>query len=128
MGIFDRQIATAKRLIDRYGEDCVWQQPGERDPDVKPWHGSNENAPDPIPVKIAFFPNGGDTAMAAVIAALGDTDINVASEYGLMAAVDFDPATSDTLTDSNGNNVEIVKMTPLRPNGQIILWKLWIER
>jgi hypothetical protein len=32
------------------------------------------------------------------------------------------------LTDSAGNNVEIVKMTPLRPNGEIILWKLWIER
>ena len=124
--VFERQIATAKRLIEKYGEDCLWQQPGERDPDAKPWHGSNENAPDPTPVKIAFFPNGGD--MAAVIAALGDTDATVASEYGLMSAVDFDPATSDTLTDSAGNNVEIVKMTPLRPNGEIILWKLWIER
>lgn len=124
--VFERQIATAKRLIERYGEDCLWQQPGVRDPDAKPWHGSNEDPPDPTPVKIAFFPNGGD--MAAVIAALGDTDATVASEYGLMPAVDFDPATSDTLKDSKGNNVEIVKMTPLRPNGEIILWKLWVER
>lgn len=128
MGVFDRQIETAKRLIDRYGEQCLWQQPGEPDPDAKPWHGSDVNPPAPIPVKIAFFPNGGDTAMAAVIAALGDTDINIASEYGLMAAVDFDPATSDTLTDSDGDIVEIVKMTPLRPNGEIILWKIWVER
>lgn len=126
--VFERQIATAKRLIERYGEACLWQQPGERDPDAKPWRGSDENPPDPIAVKIAFFPNGGDNSIAAVIAALGDTDVNIASEYGLMAAVNFDPATSDTLTDSAGNNVEIVKMTPLRPNGEIILWKLWIER
>lgn len=128
MGIFDRQIETAKRLIDRYGEACLWQKPGERDPDAKPWQGSNENPPEPIPVKIAFFPNGGDNSLAAVIAALGDSEINIASEYGLMSAVDFDPATSDTLTDSDGDNVEIVKMTPLRPNGEIILWKLWVER
>lgn len=128
MGVFDRQVETVKRLVDKYGEACFWQQPGERDPDVKPWHGSSENAPDPVPVKIAFFPNGGDSSIAAVIAALGDTDINIASEYGIMPAVDFDPATSDTLTDSDGDVVEIVKMTPLRPNGEIIFWKLWIER
>ncbi|QJD54395.1 putative tail protein [Sphingomonas phage Eidolon] len=128
MGVYDRPIATAKRLIAKYGEDCLWQKPGEKDVSAKPWVGTSENAPDPTPVKIAFFPNGGDNSLAAVIAALGDTDTNIASEYGLMPAVDFDPATSDTLTDSNGNNVEIVKMTPLRPNGQIILWKLWIER
>ncbi|MAQ09584.1 MAG: hypothetical protein CMQ11_07095 [Gammaproteobacteria bacterium] len=128
MGVFDRQIETVKRLVERYGEACLWQQPGERDPDAKPWHGSSENPPEPVPVKIAFFPNGGDNSLAAVIAALGDTDINIASEYGIMPAVDFDPATSDTLTDSDGDNVEIVKMTPLRPNGEIIFWKLWVER
>jgi hypothetical protein len=128
MGTFDRQIATAKRLIAKYGEDCLWQKPGEKDDAVKPWVGSSVEPPDPVPVKIAFFPNGGDNSLAAVIAMLGDSDVNVASEYGLMAAVDFDPATSDTLTDSNNNNVEIVKMTPLRPNGEVILWKIWIER
>jgi len=128
MGVYDRPIATAKRLIAKYGEDCLWQKPGEKDEGVKPWVGSSVEPPDPVPVKIAFFPNGGDNSLAAVLAALGDTDVNVASEYGLMAAVDFDPATSDSLTDSNNNVVEIVKMTPLRPNGEIILWKLWIER
>lgn len=128
MGVFDRQIATAKRLIAKYGEDCLWLKPGEKDPSAKPWVGTEVAPNDPTPVKIAFFPNGGDNSLAAVIAALGDTDTNIASEYGLMAAVDFDPATSDTLTDSTGNNVEIIKMTPLRPNGQIILWKIWIER
>lgn len=128
MGVFDRSVASAKRLIEKYGEVCLWQKPGERDSTVKPWHGSNENPPDATPVRIVFFPNGGDTSIAAVIAALGDTEINIASEYGLMAAVDFDPLTSDTLTDSQGNNVEIVKMTPLAPNGQIIFWKLWVER
>jgi hypothetical protein len=128
MGQFDRQIATAKRLIDKYGEACFWQKPGDRAPGVDPWRGSNIDPPDPVPVRIAFFPNGGDNSLAAVIAALGDSDVNIASEYGLMAAVPFEPLTSDTLTDSAGNNVEIVKMTPLRPNGEIILWKLWIER
>lgn len=126
--VFERQIATATRLIAKYGETCLWQKPGEKDPAVKPWKDSEIDPPAPTPVKIVFFPNGGDNAIAAVIAALGDTDATVASEYGLMAAVSFDPATSDTLTDSAGNNVEIVKMTPLRPNGEIILWKLWIER
>lgn len=128
MGTFDRQIATAKRLIDKYGEACSWQKPGDREVGVDPWRGSNIDPPDPVSVRIAFFPNGGDNSLAAVIAALGDSDVNIASEYGLMAAVAFEPLTSDTLKDSAGDNVEIVKMTPLRPNGEIILWKLWIER
>lgn len=128
MGVFDRQIATARRLIERYGEACLWQQPGDKDPGAKPWHGSSIDPPDPIPVKIAFFPGGSESNFAAVLAALGDTNVNIASEYGLMPAVDFDPATSDVLTDSNGNNVEIVDMTPLRPNGEVIFWKLWVER
>lgn len=126
MGVFDRQIATAKRLIAKYGEDCLWQQPGERNPAVKPWRGSNDDPPEPHPVKIAFFPNGGE--LGAVLVALGDTEQVIASEYGLMAAVDFEPATSDVLTDSSGGIVEIVKATPLRPNGEIILWKIWVER
>lgn len=128
MGVFDRQIATARRLIEKYGEACLWQQPGEKDDSVKPWHGSEMDPPEPHAVKIVFLPNGGDNSIAAVIAALGDTEVNIASEYGLMPAVDFDPATSDTLTDSAGNNVEIVKMTPLRPNGEIVFWKIWVER
>lgn len=128
MGVFNRQIETARRLIDRFGEACLWQKPGEKDPGEKPWVGTSVDTPDPVPVKIAFFPNGGDASIAAVIAALGDTDVNVASEYGLMGAVDFDPATSDTLTDSSGRAVEIVRMTPLAPNGEVILWKVWVER
>ena len=128
MGVFDRQVATARRLIERYGEACLWQKPGEKDVDEKPWVGTSVDTPDPVPVKIAFFPNGGDASIAAVIAMLGDTDVNIASEYGLMPAVDFDPATSDTLTDSTDRVVEIVKMTPLAPNGQIIFWKVWVER
>lgn len=128
MGVFDRQIETARRLIDRYGEACTWQLPGEKDDSVKPWVGSSVNPPDPIPVKIAFFPNGGDQSIAAVIAMLGDTDVNIASEYGLMSAVDFEPATSHIVLDSKWRNIEIVKMTPLAPNGEIIFWKLWVER
>ncbi len=128
MGVFDRQVETARRLIERYGEACLWQKPGENDDAEKPWVGTSVEPPDPVPVKVAFFPNGGDQSIAAVIAMLGDTDVNIASEYGLMSAVDFNPATSDTLTDSTDRIVEIVKMTPLAPNGQIIFWKLWVER
>lgn len=128
MGVFDRQVETARRLIERYGEACTWQKPGAKDDGVKPWVGSSVEPPAPVAVKIAFFPNGGDASIAAVIAMLGDTDVNIASEYSLMPAVDFDPATSDVLTDSTSRNVEIVKMTPLAPNGQIIFWKLWVER
>lgn len=128
MGVFDRQIATARRLIDRYGEACLWQQPGDKDPSKKPWQGSAVDTPDPIPVKIAFFPNGAENNFAAVLQALGDTNVNTASEYGLMAAVDFDPATSDSLTDSSGRAVEIVDLSPLRPNGEVIFWKLQLER
>lgn len=128
MGVFDRQVETARRLIERYGEACLWQKPGEKDDAEKPWVGSSLAPPDPVPVKVAFFPNGGDQSIAAVIAMLGDTDVNIASEYGLMPAVDFNPATSDSLTDSSDRLVEIVKMTPLAPNGQIIFWKLWVER
>ena len=127
--VFERQIATARRLIDKYGETCSWQQPGDRDDNVKPWHGSNIDAPDPVSVKIVFFPNGGDNSLSEVIAALADTNVNIASEYGLMAGdVSFNPATSDTLQDSQGNNVEIVAITPLRPNGEVVLYKIWVER
>lgn len=132
MGVYDRPIATARRLIEKYGEECVWSKQADQDAtnEDMPWRDVRAGDPWNTSVKIAFFPAGGDSALAAVLVALADSpEVSISSEYGLMAGdYPFEPDVSDTLVNSKGDTVEIIKITPLKPGGPVVLYKIWVER
>ena len=123
MGQFDRQIATAQRLIAKNGRKCVWQQlvdgaPADSD---KPWLKGKDTTED-HDVTIVFLPAKG--ANNAFLQALSDTPINVGEDYGLMAAVDFDPTNRAEIYAEDGTTLlrGVKTVDPLAPNGDIILY------
>lgn len=128
MGQFDRAIASARRLIDKYGEACVWRKPAAPDEDVQdaePWRDVREGDPTDVDVKIAWFPPGGQLAF---LAAISDTEIPAGTELGLMAPGDFEPLASDVLLRTGGVEAEITKIDRLAPDGTPVLYTVWIAR
>lgn len=124
MGVFDRQIATAKRLIAKYGETVTWNRYGESVPEEtdEPWNATDI---DPIqtPVKVAFFPTG--SSISQLIRFMKNSDITTGNELGYMAQVPFVPSAKDTLTRKNGSEYRIKSIDPLDPNGEgVILYTL----
>lgn len=124
MGVYDRQIATAQRIIKAKGEACVWASqipPTTPDPD-KPWlitPGAPVEYPD---VAIAFFPL--ERQFSELIRYLKGTDIVGGSLYGLMGAVDFVPQITDTVVRKDGTRLSIASIDPLAPNGEKILYTI----
>ena len=122
MGIYDRQIATAKRLIKAKGQLVIWRQPidGARS---KPWIANSASSAD-YNVSIAFFPYG--TFTRETIKANRNTDVPTVMLYGLMPAVEFIPKIRDiVITPTDTYNV--VSIDPLAPNGDIIYYQIGFE-
>jgi len=94
MTVFTRQIATATRLIDKYGQYVTWRQ-DKATAGAADWL-SGETAKTNNRVKIAFLPNkrvGYETMLAA---ALGQ-EIKTGSVLGYMASVTFVPTIEDVV-------------------------------
>jgi len=125
MGTFDRQIATAKRLIAKNGRTCVWRALDNGAPaDAnKPWIKGEETTDDNT-VSIVFLPD--TRSNLAFLQTLTDETINVGDDYGLMAAVDFVPTTRAQIYDETGVTLlrGIKSVDPLSPNGEVILYTL----
>jgi hypothetical protein len=121
MGVFDRQIATATRVIKAKGELCQWQSaaaPVIADP-TKPWIAT-QAAPVNRLVSI-LFPTSSSDPLLKLIAG---SSIEQGKSKGLMAAVSFVPQLTDTVTRTDGTVLAINKLDQLKPNGQSILWYL----
>lgn len=125
MGEYDRQIATAKRLIAQKGRKVVWRKhaPGVLPDAAKPWEPGSDTTTD-YPVTIVFLPEGLQTR-AFMQTVLG-TDIVAGFDYGLMAAVSFAPTIKDEVYDEAGAELlrTVQSVDPLAPNGDIILYTL----
>lgn len=118
MGRFDRQRATAKRLIDKNGQSVVWQQrvAGVGGTPQKP--ASSTVVPNTVTV--VFLPPKRET-YRAFLAMLTDTEIPTGGIVGLMwGGVPFTPGMKDTvlrgtevlsIVDQNG--IEVID-----PNGE----------
>jgi hypothetical protein len=120
MGVFDRQIATAKRLIEKNGQVVQWHvpTPGAADPATpwKPTIGTDVSHD----VRIVFLP--ASRVNYELIRALGNApDIVGGKSYGLMAAVDFVPSKLHYVM-RDGVEYRIEYIDPLAPNGEIILY------
>ena len=127
MGVYDRPIATAKRLIDKYGEPCVWRKfnvaSGTQD-----W---NEQASGPddytdYPVTVAIFPY--DRQSASALAKLaGLSDIERYDMYGLMPAVAFAVESRDLLISPTRGPLRPVRLDPLQPGSDVVMYTLGLS-
>lgn len=121
MGIFDRQIETALRLIKKNGQSVTWRKTAlsVADPDA-PWLQLPGTITDYTP-HICFLPL--DREGQDFLVALGNTEAITGSYYGLMGAVDFTPAIGDVVI-RDGVTLEIKSIDLLSPNGQKILYTI----
>lgn len=126
MGVYDRQIATAKRLIAAKGRACVWSQneaAAPADPN-KPWK-PGASVPTPHDVNVVFLPQSGQNS--AFLRALGGTDIPIGDDYGLMPAVDFVPTTKAEIYAEDGTTLlrSVKGFGVLAPDGDPILYTVY---
>lgn len=133
MGVYDRQIATARRLILRYGQPCLWRVPGQP-------VGGTAAAPGPVgdpvdfAVPIVFLSNKSRESLAGLLAMITDTEVPTSGMGGLMPAVPFQPRlthvvfkgpdeTAPRLHLMDKNGIDLVA-----PNGEPILYFLRFQR
>lgn len=119
MGVFDRQIETARRLIAKNGEICVWREMVNA-AGSEPWKPSDPAEID-VPkhdVKICWVPE-------ATIRNMFDSEVPRLTYYGLMSVQDFRPSIQDDIQRSDGSRAKVEWLTELNPNGaESILWAI----
>ncbi len=125
MGRFDRQIATAQRLIKKNGETVKWNIVRDGDPvnEDQPWKPTSI-APDQRDAIICFLPI--NIRSDRVLSLMQQSEVPICSEMGLMGAVDFEPNLKDVVI-RNGKEYRIADMDILRPNGQNILYTVYFQ-
>ena len=121
MAQYDRQIATALRLIAKYGQIATWRQivDGVPDPET-PWLPVG-SAPVDYSPHICFLPLDRDGK--EFLMSIGQTEAVSGSMYGLMGNVAFVPNIRDTVI-RDGVSLEIKSIDLLSPNGQKILYTM----
>ena len=126
MSVYARPIATAKRLIDKYGAFCTWEIPALLDHTVP---GYPTEVPDSAKsfenIKIAFF-TARDLGRG-VAESLGfkpGTEVPEGAVIGLMAAsgLPFIPSLNHTLTRKDGTPNTIANIDVLKPADEPILY------
>lgn len=125
MGVFDRQIEVAKRLIAKNGQSVIWRTLVDgplSDPD-EPWNPS-EAVPSENNVKIVFLPYSASNNQ--FIKYLKGTNVTEGALTGLMAQVTFEPKAKDTVIRGT-KELAIKTIDELSPNGQSILWFVEFE-
>lgn len=129
MGVYDRQIALALRLIEAKGQKVTWRQPGApTGTDANP--GPSGPPTEFLNVPILFLPSKGQSNLAAFFSAMAESEVPTGGVRGLMAAVSFTPSLMDTVL--RGSEVlSLMRDTgidQLAPNGEVILWYLRFSR
>lgn len=119
MGRFDRQIATALRLIKKNGQLVQWRQFQRADDPSDP-AAVIESAPVDRDVYICFLPVDKDNK-EFINYLRGTNEIKMGSLIGLMGQVSFEPDAADVVM-RDGKPLEIFNVDLLSPNGQKILY------
>lgn len=126
MGVYDRQIAMVKRLIDKYGQSVTITRIPEviADPS-KPWEITS-GTPLVNTLKIVFVdPNATGIAQLGKEMAqyLKGSEVVTGKLRGLMANNNFVPLTTD-IVNRAGKELKISAIDILAPNEQTILYTL----
>lgn len=119
-GRFDRQIATAKRLIQKNGQKVTWRVMTDGAPadENKPWKagvGSYEEHE----VFICFLPE--DLRNKEFIRYLTGMEVTTGTIIGLLGNVPFNPSPKDVVI-RDGVEYRINDIELLSPNGQKVLY------
>lgn len=123
MGVYDRQIASAKRLIAAKGQNVIWRRLSISTPlpDVnKPWKPGDDTTVD-VSVSIVFVPV--NRVGNELIHLLKGTEIATGSLKGLMGAVSFEPSIKDVVIRGD-KTLRIKSIEPIAPNGDIIIYTI----
>lgn len=125
MGVYDRQVLSAKQKIKAKGQVVVWRQQAKEtvDPD-KPWIKEPGEAVD-FSVQIAFVPIGTkDNEKLSLMKT--NPEVVIASLKGLMASVEFVPSLKDVVI-RGGVSYRIYAIDEVNVNGESILFKVFLE-
>jgi len=124
MGVYDRAIETALRLIAKYGQVCQWRKDVTTlvDPD-KPWLGGTSE-PFIYEPSICFLPAGSATSGFELVQ-FNDGQVGEFSTVGLMGVHNFEPSVTDVVTRGDQQLV-IKKVDALRPAEVPVLYVLSI--
>lgn len=127
MGVFDRQIASAKKLLSKNGELIEWSQYPTA-VGAEPWEQQQS-----IEIK---------HAVVVVFIAIDEyldvkfktqswsklSDIPSGMVKGLLPVVNFRPTLSDLITrPSNGETYSILSIDELNLNGETIMWSILLK-
>lgn len=124
MAQFDNQIATAKRLIDKYGETSVHRRTVDGSPadPSQPW---NPGTPVSTDTSVsAVWLNYDQQRVDGQTIKTGDQEVLIPGS-DLDAAPD---ASTDVLIRASGEQWSIVSVEPLSPNGQLILYTVQVRQ
>jgi hypothetical protein len=131
MGVYDRQIATAARLIAAKGQLCTWREPGA--PTGSP-AAPTPGVPADYPVRIVFLSNAKNEGLAGLLSMIAGTEVPSGGMRGLMAAVPFAPsllgkvARASTFAEPALSLVDDKGIDVLNLNGEVILYYLRFNR
>lgn len=118
MGVFDRQIESARRLIKKNGQTVTWRQVTNgppADPD-KPWKPGSPVETDYPETKIVFLPiTTGNRFMSRRYK--NNSDVPEGTLYGIMEQVDFTPTQKDEVI-RDGVTYNVIAFDTLDPNGE----------
>ena len=126
-----KKIATALRMIAKYGQDVTVRQIRDAAPDPdRPWASVNP-APDPVDhtVKIAFLPV--ERVEWSTLQYVKDTDIPIGYVTGYLGNNGFRPNMKDVVirTDQEGTaQLTIDDMVAISPAGTDILYILLLRK
>lgn len=122
MGVYDRQIATAIRLIAKKGETVQWVSEDEVVSGSQPWKTTAGAVVPGTPVKMVFV-SAGSALLDAIAHLIPGTSVPSSSIKGLMGAVGFTPAINDMVV-RDGVAMMVKDLNIVKPNDQVILYKI----
>lgn len=127
MGAYDRQVATAERLIREKGKPVQIVRQQNSTMPGKPWESGV--ATETLDGAYGIFLNFNQNDIETMSAMLGVSEIQASDRKVLLAAASLDaaPTRNDKLRDENGDwSIEWVQV--LSPSGQNILYTLRVRQ
>lgn len=126
MGVYDRQIATARRLIASKGAECTYTQTAVTMETATPWIVEDAD-PTEYSVRIVFLPV--DREGYETLNTLKETDVSGGFSLAYMGAVEFDPKRTDLIErNGDGEKFRVVYVDKIAPNGETILYRMLLAQ
>lgn len=114
--------ATAKRLIDNYGQSVTWRKITDN-PGLTPWNGNAGSSTTEYVVRMAFVPTG---RVGHETVARSANEQRKGAVSGLMAQVAFKPSAKDIVI-RNGKSFVVKSIEEICPATTTVLYQIEFE-